>query len=73
MLYGILGIALIVCGAVMLWNPGLVYELTEAWKHDGASEPSKFWIFSTRFGGIMCVLVGTFGLVILLLDFFNVI
>ena len=59
MLYFIAGLALIAIGVVMLVKPQLVFELTESWKHDsGAAEPSKLWLFSTRFGGVMCVLAG---------------
>ena len=54
----ILGILLTAAGAAMLWKPEFVFELTEGWKHSGSTEPSEAWIFSTRVGGVMCVLVG---------------
>ena len=65
MLYFIAGLALIAIGIVMLAKPRLVFELTESWKHDGgAAEPSKMWLFSTRFGGMMCVLAGICGVIV---------
>ena len=65
MLYFIAGLALIAIGGVMLVKPQLVFELTESWKHDsGAAEPSKLWLFSTRFGGVMCVLAGILGIIV---------
>ena len=64
MLYFIAGLALIAIGVVMLVKPRLFFELTESWKHDGgAAEPSKPWLFSTRFGGVMCVLAGIGGMI----------
>ena len=65
MLYFIAGLALIAAGIVMLAKPRLFFELTESWKHDGgAEEPSKAWLFSTRFGGVMCVLAGICGVIV---------
>ena len=64
MFYFIAGLALIAIGVVMLVKPQFVFELTESWKHDsGAAEPSKLWLFSTRFGGVMCVLAGIGGMI----------
>ena len=65
MLYFIAGLALIAMGAVMLAKPRIFFELTESWKHDGGvDEPSKAWTFSTRFGGVMCVLAGICGIIV---------
>ena len=64
MLYFIAGILLTASGVVMLWKPEFVFELTEGWKHSGSAEPSNLWIFSTRFGGVMCVLAGIGGVVV---------
>ena len=62
--YFILGLVLIGIGAVMLAKPQLVYELTESWKHGGAGEPSKLYLGSTRFGGVMFILAGICGLIV---------
>ena len=65
MLYFIAGLALIALGVAMLVKPRLFFELTESWKHDsGADEPSKMWLYSTRFGGVMCVLAGIGGVIV---------
>ena len=54
---------LTIFGAALIWKPQVFYELTESWKHDGGSEPSNLYILSTRFGGVMCALVGIGGMV----------
>ena len=61
-MYILLGIVLIFWGLVMLCFPDLVYELTESWKSHRSAEPSDIYRFSTRFGGVMCILVGIGGL-----------
>ena len=58
------GLALMALGITMLVNPRLFYELTESWKHTGSAEPSDGWMFSTRFGGVMCTLAGALGVVV---------
>ena len=64
MQYLIAGIVLIAIGIVMLAKPRLFFELTESWKHDGgADEPSKLYVWSTRFGGVMCTLAGVCGVI----------
>ena len=59
----VLSAAVLLCGIIMLIKPEWVYLLTESWKHDGSSEPSGWYLFSTRFGGVMCTLVGFLGTV----------
>ena len=54
-------------GSLMIANPRLFYELKESWKHNGDSEPSNFWIFSTRVGGAAFLLVGIGGIVLTLI------
>ena len=61
-MYILLGIVLIFWGLVMLCFPDLVYELTESWKSSRSKEPSDFYRLSTRFGGVMFILVGIGGL-----------
>ena len=65
MLYFIAGLALIAAGITMLVKPRSVFELTESWKHDGVTAPSNLFLFSTRFGGVMCTLAGICGLAVL--------
>lgn len=63
-MYLILSIVLILCGLLLLVSPRTWFDLTESWKHSSACEPSKLWLLSTRFGGVMCTLVGLAGLVV---------
>ena len=61
-MYVLLGIVLILWGLVMLCAPNFVYELTQSWKNYSSGEPSDLYRFSTRFGGVMFILVGIGGL-----------
>lgn len=63
MVVGLIFLALAIYGAALIWKPEFFYELTERWKHDGGGEPSKSYLLSTRFGGVMCVLVGIGGMI----------
>ena len=65
-MYLILCVLLVVLGLTMICKPGLMYELLESWKHNGASEPSRFYIWNIRFGGCVFALVGVVCGVILL-------
>lgn len=47
-----------IIGIVMVVNPEFVYEITQEWKNDGYSGPSKEYILWIRFGGIMFMVVG---------------
>ena len=65
MLYFFIGLVLIGIGITMLVKPQLVYELTETWKHDGGMYgPSRLYLWSTRFGGVMCTLAGICGVIL---------
>ena len=57
-MYLILSILLMVLGLTMLCKPGLMYDLLESWKHDGAGEPSRGYIWNIRLGGCVFTLVG---------------
>ena len=63
MVVGLIFLALAIYGAALIWKPEFFYELTERWKH-GGGEPSKSYLLSTRFGGVMCVLAGIGGMII---------
>jgi uncharacterized membrane protein len=54
----ILGVLLVLFGLLMLFKPTLIWLITESWKSDDATEPSDLYIWSTRFGGVMCTLAG---------------
>lgn len=54
----IAGVILIIVGMTMIVKPAMVWLVTESWKTNDGSEPSDFYIWSTRFGGIMVTLAG---------------
>ncbi|SFL36776.1 hypothetical protein SAMN03159341_105302 [Paenibacillus sp. 1_12] len=54
----IVSILLFVFGLLMLIRPSLIWTITESWKSNDATEPSDLYLWSTRFGGVMCTLVG---------------
>ncbi|MCI8398206.1 MAG: hypothetical protein HFF90_02240 [Oscillibacter sp.] len=62
-MYTVLSIILIGVGLLMLVSPETFYNLTEGWKHSGGSGPSRSYVFSTRFGGVMMLAVGSLGIV----------
>ncbi|MCH4886224.1 hypothetical protein EZV73_01525 [Acidaminobacter sp. JC074] len=55
---------LIVFGSVMLVKPDIFYMITESWKSSTEGEPSDFYIAHTRFGGVIFIGVGIFGLIV---------
>lgn len=57
-MYILLSILLTIVGIVMIVNPQLVYEITQNWKNSGNSEPSEMYIWHTRLGGCVFVIVG---------------
>jgi uncharacterized membrane protein len=59
-----IGILLILFGFLLILNPEAFWVVTESWKSDGATEPSSFYKWSTRFGGMMCVLVGAVSIIV---------
>lgn len=52
------GILFIIIGIVAYRKPGLIWALTEQWKSYAASEPSDLYLYSTKFGGILFILMG---------------
>lgn len=57
------GIFLLFIGALMLLFPETFYELTQTWKNSDPSTPSYLYKFHTRFGGILCSLIGAAGII----------
>lgn len=58
-------VLLLAIGIFMIWRPDLMWSLTESWKSEDATEPSKLYIWNTRFGGCMFLLVGILGVTVL--------
>ncbi len=53
-----LSIFLLAAGILMLWKPTFIWSIAERWKSQGAAEPSSLYLWSIRFGDILCVLIG---------------
>jgi hypothetical protein len=49
---------LIFAGLLMLFKTSMFWNITELWTSKDGTEPSGLYIWNTRFGGIMCILVG---------------
>lgn len=62
-MYLILSIVLTFAGLVLAFFPEFVYELQESFRSDAIGTPSKWYIISTRFGGVMCTLAGLLGVI----------
>ena len=58
----ILSVLLLLVGLLMLIKPNWIFEL-ESWKYEANTEPSKTYLFSIRFGGTMCSIVGLVGII----------
>ncbi|WP_372663706.1 DUF6199 family natural product biosynthesis protein [Cohnella sp.] len=59
---GFLSIILALFGILMFFKPSLIWSITESWKSNDGTEPSHLYIWSTRFGGVMCTLAGLAGI-----------
>lgn len=52
------GITFCILGIFLFLKPDLYWKLTEKWKSYRADEPSDLFLISTKFGGILFVLLG---------------
>jgi hypothetical protein len=64
----VLSVLLAAFGLLMTSKPAIVWSVMESWKSNGATEPSDFFLWSTRFGGVMCTLAGLGGIIAVLLQ-----
>lgn len=62
----VFSVLLVILGTVMMIRPKLFFDMTEGWKSSAGGEPSGLYLFSTRFGGIMCFLAGLAGIMVFL-------
>lgn len=60
-------ILILLLGLGMIISPQTVWKLKESWKSNDATEPSDLYLWSTRFGGAVFLLVGVSCLVIFML------
>lgn len=58
----IVGGVLFVIGIVMVIRPDLFWMITESWKFNQETEPSSLYLFSTRFGGIVFMIIAVIGI-----------
>lgn len=56
-------IILLAIGLLLLFCPGIVYEITESWKSNASAEPSDLYRLHIRIGGIICTLIGVAGVI----------
>ncbi|WP_425453551.1 DUF6199 family natural product biosynthesis protein [Paenibacillus prosopidis] len=53
-----MSVILIIGGLLMIFKTSVFWKITERWTSKDGTEPSDLYIWNTRFGGIMCTLVG---------------
>jgi hypothetical protein len=58
----ILSVVFICLGLLMLIKPDFFWTVTESWKSNDATEPSKIYVVSTRFGGSIFTVIGFAGI-----------
>jgi hypothetical protein len=59
----VLFILLTLVGLIMLFRPAVFWSISESWKSNDATEPSNLYIWSTRFGAVLCVAAGIGGVI----------
>lgn len=58
MFFGICGmIFLLLLAGLLILKPRLVWLITESWKSEYATEPSDLYKISTRFGGVVVLII----------------
>lgn len=67
MFYFIASILIAICGIVMILWPQVFYDLVESWKNNAPSEPSDFYLFHTRLGGIVFLIASVAYIVVYLM------
>jgi len=63
-----MSIIFIVIGTTMVIKPIIIYNITERWKTIRNAEPSKHYIYSTRFGGIIFILIAIMSFVVYFIE-----
>lgn len=52
------GVIFAVIGIFIFLKPDVIWNLTEKWKSYRADEPSELYLKSTKFGGVLFILLG---------------
>ena len=66
-----MAIIMIAVGIVMVTKPEMIYNITEKWKSNSDSEPSRLYLNSVRFFGIMLIIIAVLALVVTFMDTHN--
>ena len=61
-MYVFWSVILVAIGGIMIFNPKLCFDVTESWKSCTRSDPSDFYLLSTRLGGILFLSAGIAGI-----------
>lgn len=67
MYLGVFGAFFALLGLLMLRKPDCFWLISEKWKSDSADGPSDLYIFSTKIGGIVFLVVAAFCIVMAIL------
>ncbi|MBB3111871.1 hypothetical protein FHS18_003939 [Paenibacillus phyllosphaerae] len=54
----VLYVLLVLFGLLLMVKPAVFWAISESWKSNDGTEPSDLYLWSTRFGGFMCSVVG---------------
>ncbi|PEJ59621.1 hypothetical protein CN692_05385 [Bacillus sp. AFS002410] len=51
------GIVLLIIAGLAFFKPEVIWFITESWKSSVGSEPSDFYLITTRIGGVILLIV----------------
>ncbi len=64
----IISIAMVLLGLFMMFKPEIFWRIIESWKSYHSDEPSEFYKWHTRFGGLIFSSIGIIGIVVTFMD-----
>lgn len=64
----IMTIAMSLLGFFMMLKPEIFWVILESWKSHHSDEPSEFYKWHTRFGGLIFLSIGIIGIVVTFMD-----
>jgi hypothetical protein len=59
-MFYLLEIFILSIGLLMTIRPDVVWTIKESWKSNDATEPSDFYLLTTRIGGVLFLAAGLF-------------
>lgn len=63
-----MGVFLILVGFFMIFQTEIFWKITESWKSHHSDEPSEFYKWHTRFGGLIFLSIGIIVIVVTFMD-----